>query len=60
MKYDYIAEIDSNKIVLRVLVGSDTQFAQTSFGGNWIPVYAENYCGIGGHGMGRSSSRQKQ
>lgn len=46
MIYLYCAEMDDNT-VRGVVVCSDVEWCRSAYGGNWLPVYSENYCGIG-------------
>jgi hypothetical protein len=47
MRYDYCANINAHNIVELVIVCNDADWAESNFGGRWIPVSADNYCGIG-------------
>ncbi len=47
MTYVVCAQIDESGIVISMIACLDTQWATTNLGGVWLPVYDDNYCGVG-------------
>jgi len=44
--YAHCAKIENN-IVLAVIACTDVDWCITNIGGNWLPVYDDNYWGVG-------------
>ncbi len=47
MGYRYCARIDENNAVQWVICSNDTDWCALNLGGIWLPVYDNNYPGIG-------------
>jgi len=46
MTYQYCAQIESNTVI-NVVACDSVDWCVSNIGGNWLPVYDDNYCGIG-------------
>ncbi len=46
MIYEFCALVENN-IVISVIAANSTDWCVNHYGGKWLPVYADNYCGIG-------------
>jgi len=47
MDYRYCAKIDASGYVVSVIVCDSVELANEIDAGYWLPVYDDNYCGIG-------------